>query len=237
MHVQKELVPNASDPTVPSSVTTIVVVDDEELVREAFTSFFDREPRHELLGCATGGAEGVRMVDELQPDVVLMDLNMPRVSGIQATTQIMAHNPDACVVALTTFSDRNHVVGMLQAGAAGYLLKHADRESLLGAIAAARRGDMPLSPTVRRALVAAVQRDVTPATVRPMLAPRELELLGCLAEGLSNREIAQRMFLSEGSVKQYLSHIGDKLHRKSRTQILVRAIQLRLIDPNAPAGS
>lgn len=219
-------------PQETADVTTLVVVDDEQLVRDAYTKFFDREPGHDLLASAATGAEGIRLVRELRPDVVLMDLNMPGMSGMQATAAIMEFDPSACVVALTSFADRDNVVGMLQAGAAGYMLKHADRDTLLGAIAAARKGDMPLAASVRHALVAAALHS-RPVQDRPRMAPRELELLGWLAEGLSNREIAQQMHLSEGSVKQYLSTIGDKLERKSRTQILVRAIQLRLVDPHA----
>ena len=213
-------------------ITTVLVVDDDALVREAFTALFAREPGHQLLGCAETGEEGVRLAQEWHPDVILMDLNMPGMGGVSATEQIVAEDPAACVVALTTFSDQEHVAKMLQAGASGYLMKHNDRETLLAALAAARLGEMPLAPEVRQTLVAAVLRDRPAAPERPRLAPRELELLTWLAEGLSNREIARRMFLAEGSVKQYLSQIGEKLKRKSRTQILIRAIQLGLVDPN-----
>lgn len=214
------------------SPTTILVVDDDAMVRDTFTALFAREPGHELLACAKAGAEGVQLARELQPDVILMDLNMPGMGGIQATENIIAEDPEACVVALTTFSDRDHIVQMLQAGASGYLMKHTDRDALVAAIAAARVGEMPLAPEVRQALVSAVVREHPVTTDRPHLAPRERELLTWLAEGLSNREIAKNMYLAEGSVKQYLSQIGEKLQRKSRTQILVRAIQLGLVDPH-----
>lgn len=217
------------------TVTTVLVVDDDAMVRETFIALFAREPGHELLGCAHTGAEGVALAKQWHPDVILMDLNMPGMGGVAATEQIVANDPGACVVALTTFSDQEHVAKMLQAGASGYLMKHTDRETLLAALAAAKIGEMPLAPEVRQTLVAAVLRDRPPAPERPRLAPRELELLGWLAEGLSNREIARRMYLAEGSVKQYLSQIGEKLKRKSRTQILIRAIQLGLVDPHDAA--
>ena len=218
----------------PSATTTVLVVDDDAMVRATFVALFAREPAHELLGCAETGAEGVRLAKQWHPDVILMDLNMPGLGGIKATEQIVADDPNACVVALTTFSDHDHIARMLQAGASGYLMKHTDRATLLAALAAARVGDMPLAPEVRQTLVASILRDRAAAPEPPKLAPRELELLRWLAEGLSNREIARRMFLTEGSVKQYLSQIGEKLQRKSRTQILIRAIQLGLVDPHDP---
>ncbi|MGD8216172.1 response regulator [Aestuariimicrobium sp. Y1814] len=217
---------------IDSPPTTILVVDDDAMVRETFTALFAREPGHQLLGCAKAGAEGVSLARELEPDVILMDLNMPGMDGVEATAQITGEDPQACVVALTTFSDREHIVAMLQAGASGYLMKHTDRHTLVDAMAAAKAGEMPLAPEVRQALVATVVREHPVPADRPHLAPRERELLTWLAEGLSNKEIAQKMYLAEGSVKQYLSQIGEKLGRKSRTQILVRAIRLGLVDPH-----
>ena len=191
---------------------TILVVDDDELVREAYRSFFSHRPDFLVAGEARDGAAAVMAVDRLRPDVVLMDLQMPVTSGVDATAAIMARHPNACVVVLTTFGTRDHVVPALRAGAAGYLLKDAGGEVLVGAIREAPSG---------------------PDTTAPSMSGRELELLGYLAHGLANAEIAQRMYLSESSVKQYLGNIGTKLGCNTRTQILVRSIQLRLVDPHA----
>ena len=214
---------------------TILVVDDDELVREAYRSFFSHRPDFLVAGEARDGAAAVMAVDRLRPDVVLMDLQMPVTSGVDATAAIMARHPNACVVVLTTFGTRDHVVPALRAGAAGYLLKDAGGEVLVGAIRQARAGEMPLSSSVRRELVRSVTQEAPsgPDTTAPSMSGRELELLGYLAHGLANAEIAQRMYLSESSVKQYLGNIGTKLGCNTRTQILVRSIQLRLVDPHA----
>ncbi|GAA1397676.1 response regulator transcription factor [Luteococcus peritonei] len=212
----------------------ILVVDDDELVREAYRSFFASRPDIEVVGEAGDGAAATEATDRLRPDVVLMDLQMPVMSGIDATAAIMARHPNACVVVLTTFGTRDHVVPALRAGAAGYLLKDAGAEALLLAIRQALAGEMPLSPSVRRELVRSVTQEPSgPDEGAPSMSERELELLGWLAHGLSNAEIAGRMYLSESSVKQYLGNIGTKLGCSSRTQILVRSIQLRLVDPHA----
>lgn len=210
---------------------TLLVVDDDELVREAFRSFFSARPDFEIVGEAADGAEAIAAYGRLRPDVVLMDLQMPRVTGVAATAEITRRDPSACIVALTTFGTREHVVPALRAGAAGYLLKDAGAEALVTALHQALAGEMPLSPGVRRELVRALRPDDARPD-RPQLTPRELELLRWLAHGLSNAEIGSRMYVSESSVKQYLGAISTKLGVTSRTQVLVRAIQLDLVDPH-----
>lgn len=213
-----------------------MLVDDEALVRASFRAFLGRQERYLLVGEATNGREAVSTYDRLQPDVVLMDLRMPVMNGIAATSRITAEHPDAVVVGLTTFGTREFVVPMLQAGAAGYLLKHAGGRAVIAAMDQALDGDMPLSPEVRRELVHALSQSAAPqagpAASALSVTPREQALLGWLAHGMSNAEIGARMFLSEGSVKQYLANVGEKLQVRSRTQILVRAIQLGLVDPH-----
>lgn len=213
----------------------ILVVDDDPMVREAYRMFFSRHEEFELVGEGSNGNEAVAMYRELRPDVTLMDLQMPEKSGVDATSEICERDTSACIVALTTFGTHEYIVAALRAGASGYLLKDAGGAALLEGVEQAMAGEMPLSPAVRRELVSNVLS--APDTVRsslpdPGLAPRERELLGWLAQGLTNSQIGKKMFLSEGSVKQYLSHIGDKLSLKSRTQILVRAIQLGVVDPS-----
>ena len=173
--------------------------------------------------------------EELKPDVVLMDLQMPDMSGVDAIREINRKHRGACIVALTTFGTQEYIISALRAGASGYLMKDCGGPALLTGIQQARDGDMPLAPGVRRELVADLltghPKILTDEAAAAGLAPREKELLIWLGQGMTNAQIAAKMFISEGSVKQYLSHIGDKMGLKSRTQILVRAIQLGLVDP------
>lgn len=210
----------------------ILVVDDDQVARTALATFLQRQDNLVVVGEAADGREGVRLHAELRPDLVFMDLNMPVLSGVEATRAICAEHPDACVVALTTFDASEHVVAALRAGASGYVLKDAAPAELLGAVRQALDGEMPLSPAVRRALVSSVvdERASTPAPAVE-LTPRQTELVAWLAQGLTNQQIAGRMHLSEGSVKQYLSQVGGRLGVSTRTQILVRAVQLGIVDP------
>lgn len=214
----------------------LLVVDDDPMVREAYRSFFADQADIMLCGEAANGSEGVTAYERLRPDVVLMDLQMPVLSGIDAIQRICDRWPEACVVAMTTFGTQEFVIAALRAGASGYLLKDAGGVALVGGLRQAVAGNMPLSAAVRRELVASVVADapaVPPPAPDVPLTPRETELLGWLAQGLTNSEIGTQMYLSVGSVKQYLSHIGTKLAVRSRTGILVRAVQLKLVDPQA----
>lgn len=214
----------------------VLVTDDDPLVREAYRAFFSHQNEFTVCGEARNGSEGVEAYATLLPDVALMDLQMPVVSGIDATKQICTRWPDACVVAMTTFGTSEYVVAALRAGASGYLLKDVGGVALLAGLRQALAGDMPLSSSVRRELVSSVVEDRPAAVVEVPdvgLTQREHELLGWLAQGLTNHQIGSQMYVSEGSVKQYLLHISRKLDVKSRTGILVRAIQLNLVDPHA----
>lgn len=213
----------------------LLVVDDDPMVREAYRSFFAGQADVELCGEAPDGLAGVAAYEQLRPDVVLMDLQMPVLSGIDAIAQTCRRWPDACVVAMTTFGTQEYVVAALRAGASGYLLKDAGGVALLAALHQAVAGNMPLSAPVRRELVASVvaDRPAPPPGPGVNLTPRERELLGWLAQGLTNAQIGGQMYLSVGSVKQYLSHVGTKLDVKSRTGILIRAVQLGLVDPRS----
>ena len=215
-----------------NSARRILVVDDDPMVREAYRPFFSRHSDYEVVGEARDGKEAVTAYRRLRPSVVLMDLQMPEKSGVEATRDICREWPKACIVALTTFGTREYVVAALRAGASGYLLKDAGGPALLTGIDQAIDGDMPLSAAVRKELVSNVKDapEAPSVPADPGLAPRERELLRWLAQGLTNQQIGTKMFVSEGTIKQYLSHIGDKMGLKSRTQILVRAIQLGVVD-------
>lgn len=218
-----------------SKLIRVLVADDDALVREAYRSFFTNSQDLTLVGEARDGNEAYDTYATLLPDVVLMDLQMPTCSGIEATAKICARWTGACVVALTTFGTSEYIVAALRAGAAGYLLKDTGAQHLAAGIKQAMRGDMPMSASVRRQLVNSVTSE-TPIGHQPVdigLTPRETELLGWLTQGLTNYQIGRQMYVSEGSVKQYLAHIGDKMGVKSRTQILVKAIQLHIVDPHS----
>lgn len=214
----------------------ILVADDEPQVRDAYGAFFCAQAEFAVCGEARNGAEAVTAYATLLPEIVLMDLQMPVMSGIEATRQINQSWPNACVVAMTTFGTSDYVVAALRAGAAGYLLKDIGGVGLLAGLRQAMAGEMPLSSAVRRELVSSVVEDGRPAVgglVERDLTAREHEVLSFLARGLTNSQIGTRMYVSEGSVKQYLSQIGQKLGVRSRTGILIRAVQLNLVDPHA----
>ncbi len=211
----------------------ILIADDDPDARSAYRAFFATQREFELVGEARNGVEVVEAYVTLRPDVVLMDLQMPGMSGIDATRRICERHPGACIVAMTTFGTREYVVAALRAGASGYLVKDAGGPALRNALVQALGGHMPLSAAVRRELVATiVDQDQPSEADRHGLAPREMELLGWLAHGLTNKEIASRMHVSEGTVKQYVARICDKLQVNSRTQVLVRSIQLGLVNPS-----
>lgn len=208
----------------------IVIVDDDAQMRGAMMEFLSQEPGHDVVASVGDGRAGVLAFERERPDVVLMDLQMPVLSGIEAIAEIRANDPRACVVAMTTFDTRDRVVAALRAGAAGYLLKDSTAEQICDGIEQAFRGEMPLSAAVRRELVLSVAQEHPAQRPGISLTPRQCELVGWLAEGLTNQQISQRMYLSEGSVKQYLNQISQRLGASNRTQVLVKALQLGLVD-------
>lgn len=210
----------------------VLAVDDDFRVRAAYDELFQDSADFTLVGLVQDGQEAIEAYERLRPDVVLMDLQMPGRSGVEAIEVICSRWPGACVVAMTAFATKDYIVGALHAGAAGYLVKGTHDAVITAALRQAMAGDMPLSRAVRRELVSTLLNEGTTVSQNDYgLAPRELELLEWLAHGLTNAQIAARMFISEGSVKQYLTRISTKLEVSSRTQVLVRAIQLGLVDP------
>ena len=211
----------------------VIIADDQALFREGLRTLLSTRSEVEVVGEAANGEEVLAMVDRMQPDVVLMDLRMPVMDGIVATTRLRDRWPSIPVLVLTTFDDDASLFGALRAGAAGYLLKDVSSETLMSAVTAAARGEAFLQSTVTGRVVAAFARLMesggprAEALVLP-LSPREREILSLLGTGASNKEIADRLCLAEGTVKNHVTNILTKLDVRDRTQAALRARQLGL---------
>ncbi len=192
----------------------VLIADDHAVVRAGLRQLLATFEGIELVGESADGVEAVARATELRPDVVLMDIEMPRVDGIEATRRILEACEDAHVVILTSFSDREQILRALDAGAAGYVLKDAEPQELAAAIRAAARGESPLDPRAASALLAA-RRAPSPAD---QLSPRELEVLAMVVEGLPNKLIARRLEISEKTVKAHLTSIFRTIGATDRTQ-------------------
>jgi DNA-binding NarL/FixJ family response regulator len=215
-------------------VTRIVIADDQALFREGLRTLLSTRPDMEVVGEAANGEEAIAVVEEMRPNVVLMDLRMPNVDGIQATARLRDRCPEIPVLVLTTFDDDANLFGALRAGAAGYLLKDVSSETLVSAIQAATRGEAFLQSTVTGRVVAAFARLMesggpkADALVLP-LSRREREIVSLLGSGASNKEIADRLNLAEGTVKNHVTNILTKLDVRDRTQAALRARQLGIV--------
>jgi len=197
------------------------VADDQTVVREGLVTILSHLDGVEVVGAAGDGAEALALVDLHRPDVVLMDLRMPRLDGVEATKAIRDHHPETQVVVLTTYSDDESILSALAAGAIGYLTKDAGRESILRALQAAASGQAVLDHAVQGRLVAAARTGPSaPASIRPPdgLTLREAEVLALIAGGLSNREIAERLFLGESTVKTHVNRILAKTRSRDQAQ-------------------
>lgn len=212
----------------------VLIADDQALFREGLRTLLSTRPEVEVVGEAANGLEALAMAAQLQPAVVLMDLQMPEMDGIQATVRMRDRHPDIPVLVLTTFDDDANLFGALRAGAAGYLLKDVSSDTLVAALLAATRGESFLQSTVTGRVVAAFARLMEEGGVRAdalvlPLSPREREILALLGTGASNKEIADRVNLAEGTVKNHVTNILSKLDVRDRTQAALRARQLGLV--------
>ena len=198
-------------------MTRVLVVDDHPIFRSGLAHLLAGEDDLELAGIVGDGADVGRAVQELAPDVILMDLSMPGVDGITATRYALAADPDVKVIALTAFVDDDRVLGALDAGAIGYLLKDTEARELLAGIRAAALGDAPMSAAAARTLVRRRHEHV----VDVHLTPREQEVLALLADGLSNRRIARRLGITESTVKAHITRILGAIGVEDRTQAAI----------------
>jgi DNA-binding NarL/FixJ family response regulator len=211
----------------------IVLADDQALFREGLRTLLSTRTDVEIVGEAANGSEALELVERLRPAVVLMDLRMPVMDGIHATARMRERAPEVAVLALTTFDDDGNLFGALRAGAAGYLLKDVSVDTLVAAIHAAARGESFLQSTVTGRVVNAVARlmESGPPLAEALviaLSPREREILSLLSTGASNKEIADRVCLAEGTVKNHVTNILAKLDVRDRTQAALRARELGL---------
>ncbi len=213
-------------------VIKLLICDDQEVVREGLRAILGNVPGIEVVGVVSNGAEAVAAVPEMKPDVVLMDLNMPIKNGVQATRELAASHPEVKVLVLTTYDAEEWLVDAIRAGASGYMLKDAPREQLVAAIKGTAAGETHVDPSVAGGLFARVAAagDVGTTTVADNLSGRELDVLRLLGKGLSNSEIAAQLFLSEGTVRNYVSAVLAKLQVTDRTQAAVLAVKNGLVD-------
>lgn len=209
------------------SVIKLVIADDQELIRESLSIVLDMDDDMEIVGLAENGAEAIDLCQQQHPDMILMDINMPEMDGISATKIIKQRWPETKVIILTTFQEVNYVIDALAIGAEGYLLKAIHPKDLLAGIKLIHKGGTLLPQDLAKLLV---QQINSPEPRAPQevknnydLTEREEEVLECIAQGLSNRLIAERLFLSEGTVKNYISSIYHKLDVKDRFQAALKA--------------
>ena len=214
----------------------VAVVDDQDVVRSGFAALLETQPDVEVIGVASDGVTAVELCREHKPDVVLMDVRMPTMDGIEATRQIVLEVGEGTrVLVLTTFDLDEYVYEALAAGASGFLLKDATAEALFDAVRVVAAGEALLSPRVTRRLITEFAR-LRPAPLVPpealrKLTARETEVLRLVAEGLSNTEIAERLVVSEETVKTHVSHVFAKLGVRDRAQAVVAAYESRLVTP------
>jgi two-component system, NarL family, response regulator LiaR len=214
----------------------VLIVDDHAIVRKGIRALLSEAGGFEVVGEADNGQAAVLAAQETQPDVVLMDLLMPGMDGIEATRQITSRQPKARILVLTSFAADNKVFPAIKAGATGYLLKDSSPDELVRAIRQVQRGEPSLHPAIARKLLQEIARPAEREPAPEALTARELEVLQLIAQGLSNQEIADRLTVSESTVRAHVSRILGKLHLASRTQAALYAVREGLTDADAASA-
>jgi DNA-binding NarL/FixJ family response regulator len=216
----------------------VVLVDDQAVLRQGLRRLLEDEPDIEVVGEAANGLEAVAVTRALAPDMVLMDVVLPRLSGLEATKQIKQSNPATVVLVLSAYDDDRYVLGVLEAGAAGYLLKSATAQEVIHAIRAVHAGEAVLHPAIAGRLLSRAARPPNRAAAHggELLTEREIEVLRCAAKGLSNKEIAGQLVLSVPTVKAHLVNIFNKMGVGSRTEAVMHALNQGWVEMDVIAG-
>jgi two-component system, NarL family, response regulator LiaR len=206
----------------------VLIADDHRMVREGLKAFLAPQEDIEVIGEAKDGSEAVSLAERLAPDVILLDLIMPKMDGIQATKEIREKSPDARILIITSFAEDEKVMAALKAGATGYLLKDSSPDELRGAIIQVFAGEASLSPKIARMLINGfhpITSQTLPNTCEQILTPREQDILKMISAGLSNQEIADKLILSIWTVRTHVTHILNKLGLENRTQAALLALK------------
>ena len=210
----------------------VLVVDDQSMVRAGFRMLLGGEPDIDVVAEASNGREAVDKAARFKPNVVLMDIRMPELDGLQATREILAANPAARILILTTFDLDEYIYEALRAGASGFVLKDDPPEQLIAAIRTVAAGDALLSPSITHSVISQFARLPQPAPPKELeeLTSRELEVFRLIARGLSNAEIGEQLFISDTTVKTHVTHVFQKLNLRDRVQAVVLAYQAGVVD-------
>lgn len=204
----------------------VIVADDHPIVRSGIVGLLALDPDLDVVGEASDGAAAIELATRLRPDVVLMDLRMPGTSGIEATARITSELPAVRVLVLTTYETDDDILGAIEAGASGYLLKAAPHEEIVAGIRSVADGHTVLAPSIAATLVSTMRNE---RAERPTLSPREVEVLRLVAAGHSNPEIGRRLFIGEATVKTHLLHVFEKLGVSDRTRAVTLALELGIL--------
>jgi DNA-binding NarL/FixJ family response regulator len=203
-------------------MTRIAIVEDNKTVRESLMEFVQTDPDCECVCACATAEEGLKELPRHQPDIVLMDIQLPKLSGIECTAQLKQLLPSVQIIMVTVYEDTERIFSALRAGACGYLLKRCTPEDLVSAIREVRQGGAPMSREIARKVIASFQEPLVAAAAVEDLSPREREILEFVAQGFPNKEIARRIGVSDGTVRWHLRHVYHKLHVRSRTEAALK---------------
>ena len=209
----------------------VVIVDDQTLFRTGLARLLDEDPRVEVVGQAKDGADLIDRVASLNPDVILMDLKMPNIDGIEATRRIVAEHPEIKVLILSTFDADSYVLQALRAGASGYVLKDSQPDAIVSSILAIMSGERVMANAVANRVLDLLTGTATPKQFYDGLTAREIEILKLLANGLANKQIARSLAISEKTVRNHVSHMYEKLQIYDRSQAVLYAVRKGLVEP------